>query len=556
MFKKLLVTLIIACLIVCTAYAASAAAPLSFVAGFDPETGVITLDGEGHGNITVRIGYVPSDGSDPSESFTVSNPPVVFDVIDADGGFIYKCILPDGAPAGGYIVYLRDDVTVKSDGFRFYDVAAAERDIIPVLNQAISDKNFTAFSSCIKDNAEKLGIDSSDEVYKGKFSSITQLLYKCNESFSSAPDFYNEYYNMYSIAAISGSGQATIEAVMKKYASNLGINYDADYASDTKLSTNAKTKLCTLLSGYDYISALPSGATFSNILKSLKPVAAVATASKWQDINKVMTVDFKSDFEFIYNQNSAYSSLSSLTEVYSKMMSDVNTFTTLKSVQSSFDSAVSEVLASRHSPSNSGGGGGGLSVTMPSNDSEIVQTAPVTPALMFFDVASDFWGFEAINELAKSKTINGYEDGSFNPSGLITRAEFIKIVVSLAKTELSESSFSDVPADAWYNSYVGAAQKAGIAQGADGKFNPESSITRQDAAVILYRILTDDNTAFEEETKFADDADVAEYAKAAVSALGSIKVINGYENGQFLPLGNITRAEAAQMLYKAKKYIS
>ena len=49
---------------------------------------------------------------------------------------------------------------------------------------------------------------------------------------------------------------------------------------------------------------------------------------------------------------------------------------------------------------------------------------------------------------------------------------------------------------------------------------------------------------------------ISEYAKEAISALSSVEIINGYTTGEFSPLGNITRAEAAQMLYKAKTHLS
>lgn len=556
MLKRIVAILAVMCVIFCTSLASMAAVPLSFVAGFDPETGIVTLSGEGSGNITVRIGCVLSDGSEPATYFSEAIPPIIFDIIKADGDFTYKCIFPDGTPGGGYVAYLRDDSTVKSDGFRFYDVAAAERNIIPLLNTAIGTNNFAQFSSIVTSSAENLGIDSSDSVYKNKAPMIIELLYKCNESFADAPDFYNQYYNMYSIAAISGSNRTSIEAVMRKYSLNLGINYDTDYDSDTRLDENAKTKLCSFLAGYDYTSVIPSGVTFGEILQSLKPVAVVATVSKWQELSKAMTDSFKSDFEFIYEQNTEHKSLSSLTQVYSKMMNDVSKFNTLKDVQLSFNSAVSAVIKESKKPSPSGGTIGGGAVTMPKDDGAIVTNPIPAPAELFNDVSTGYWGFEAVNELAKSKIINGYEDGSFKPENFITRAEFVKIIVSLAGYELSASNFDDVDNSAWYSQYVGAASKAGIAHGADGRFNPENNITRQDAATIIHRVLSGKSIEFYEGKNFTDSDAISDYAKEAISALSSIEIINGYTTGEFLPLGNITRAEAAQMLYKAKVYIS
>ena len=128
--------------------------------------------------------------------------------------------------------------------------------------------------------------------------------------------------------------------------------------------------------------------------------------------------------------------------------------------------------------------------------------------------------------------------------------------MSLAGLELSDSDFDDVDNSSWYSQYVGAAAKAGIAQGADGRFNPENNITRQDAATIIHRVLSGKAVEFYEGKSFTDGDMISEYAKEAISALNSVGIINGYTSGEFLPLGNITRAEAAQMLYKAKTHLS
>ena len=48
--------------------------------------------------------------------------------------------------------------------------------------------------------------------------------------------------------------------------------------------------------------------------------------------------------------------------------------------------------------------------------------------------------------------------------------------------------------------------------------------------------------------KFADDSSIAEYASDAVYSMKSLEVLNGYEDGTFKPLGQLTRAEAAKVI--------
>ena len=79
----------------------------------------------------------------------------------------------------------------------------------------------------------------------------------------------------------------------------------------------------------------------------------------------------------------------------------------------------------------------------------------------------------AIEALAARGIIDGKSDGSFDPEGSMTRAEFAAIVVrALGLTPEGKNSFSDVAAEAWYAPYVGTAYSCGIITGvADDRFN-------------------------------------------------------------------------------------
>lgn len=55
--------------------------------------------------------------------------------------------------------------------------------------------------------------------------------------------------------------------------------------------------------------------------------------------------------------------------------------------------------------------------------------------------------------------------------------------------------------------------------------------------------------------KFADKDEVSDYAVSAVSYCESNGIINGNERNEFEPQGNVTRAEAAKMIYKLLELI-
>ncbi len=212
--------------------------------------------------------------------------------------------------------------------------------------------------------------------------------------------------------------------------------------------------------------------------------------------------------------------------------------------------------ADKDKDKDSGGRGGGGKVSVgiavgnkkPAIAPETVvvpQQKPATGA-KFFDVETH-WAKEAILTLCEKQIINGYEDGTFKPEQHVNRAEYIAMAARILKLGSETANFDDVAPGAWYSGVIGAAYKAGLIQGSDNCIFPENTITRQDAAVILYRMLGEPE-AVAEETVFADSDSIASYAKQAVSVLSSMGIISGYE-GKFEPQREISRAETAKILW-------
>ena len=188
--------------------------------------------------------------------------------------------------------------------------------------------------------------------------------------------------------------------------------------------------------------------------------------------------------------------------------------------------------------------GGGVSYVDPNPAPEV---PPVQSGSAFSDVSSSHWALASVEFLKEKQWINGYEDGTFRPDNNITRAEYAKLILTVfGIKEGGQADFSDVSKDAWYAPFVAAAQANGIINGADGNFFPDKNLTRQDAAVIICRIL---DKASSEKLSFADSENIADYAISAVSYLSELGVINGYGDNTFKPEGYITRAEISKIIY-------
>lgn len=117
------------------------------------------------------------------------------------------------------------------------------------------------------------------------------------------------------------------------------------------------------------------------------------------------------------------------------------------------------------------------------------------------------------------------------------------------------NTFTDVPTTDVHYDYIECAYAAGIVKGiGDNKFNPNATITRQDAAVMIARTLTAINPNRIELSffPFADDKYIADYAKESTRILKRYAIIEGINNAAddqkiFNPYGNCKIEEAVKM---------
>lgn len=176
----------------------------------------------------------------------------------------------------------------------------------------------------------------------------------------------------------------------------------------------------------------------------------------------------------------------------------------------------------------------------------------------FIDLDTVPWAYEAISTLSDKGIINGREENKFVPDDEVTREEFTKMCVVMMNLDVTDQSivFDDEKDGEWYLGYISAARKNNIISGkGDGSFGIGEAISRQDAAVILYNILKDKNLTDAGGIDFADSDAISDYAVKAVNALSGSGIINGVGDNMFNPLGKLTRAEAAKLIFESIKYI-
>ncbi|MEK3716176.1 YDG domain-containing protein [Paenibacillus sp. FSL R7-0333] len=163
------------------------------------------------------------------------------------------------------------------------------------------------------------------------------------------------------------------------------------------------------------------------------------------------------------------------------------------------------------------------------------------------------WAQNEVTDWVDKGLIQGYADGSFKPDNSLKRSEFMALINrAFGFTETAPVAYKDLSTSNWAYTEVAKAVKAGYISGySDGTIGTGKTISRQEAAVIINRLLKLD--AAQTGALFSDSKDIAAWALDSVNAVAAAGVMKGYsEDNSFRPGRDITRAEAVVSLTRTK----
>jgi hypothetical protein len=172
----------------------------------------------------------------------------------------------------------------------------------------------------------------------------------------------------------------------------------------------------------------------------------------------------------------------------------------------------------------------------------------------FVDVREDEWFYSAVEYAAARGLMEGVSETVFEPNAPATRGMFVSILGKIAGADIvtyAENPFADVKSGEYYEPYIRWARKKDIVSGVgDGRFDPESGVTREQMAAILVNYVRHMNITLGSGAGavFADEADISPWARDAVSLLAEAGVVKGVGDGRFAPDQYATRAEIAAIL--------
>ena len=194
--------------------------------------------------------------------------------------------------------------------------------------------------------------------------------------------------------------------------------------------------------------------------------------------------------------------------------------------------------------------GGEYSFIMPAGDVTVrARFVEEAPTQSFADVSTDAYYYEAVKWAAKNGITGGVGNGLFAPDAPCTRAQIVTFLWRAAGSPepKNASSFSDVPASAYYARSVAWAVENGITTGTgNGGFSPDATCTRAQSVTFLYRALS---ARAEGTAEFRDVPKNAYYADAVAWAAAN-GITTGIGGGLFGPDNDCTRAQIVTLLFR------
>lgn len=420
--------------------------------------------------------------------------------------------------------------------------------LIPALNTVLASGSVSEIISFTNENAVALRLEKNYDISTG--SQIAELLKSKSPYSVSDPDVIETISDTYYSAVFISAVTEKKESSMEKFADNF------DMFKESPLKDIYAMKYITDSVKKGVIDRISSGGVYKSTddLKEktadyfiLSVVKNPTGPGDIKDVILQVYPDFNRTFLTMEAcrsvQNKSYPTVTEVKEALRNYKPDAST----------------EVSGGSPSFSPSASGNTGKDGAAGGNSENNADEGSTQQYEYFTDIGGFSWAKTAINSLYEKGVISGRATGQFAPESEITREEFIKLLVVLfkiTKTDDNPLAFTDVTAEQWFYPYIKTAKAAGITGGmTDTLFGAGMPITRQDAAVMLARCISEYQLEEQDKTPFGDIESVSGYAQQSVSLIQRLGIINGYEDGTFRPNRFITRAEAATILYETDERI-
>lgn len=346
-------------------------------------------------------------------------------------------------------------------------------------------------------------------------------------------------------------------SLLTKYENDLKLSDSISYEIFKSFDDNQKKRLISHICACDVKNSIEFQETFTEqvALTALENTDSYGKVEKlFKDYPNVYQFNIESELKKVKDDSAVYKGLKG------------KYFTSLQTLENELKNLVETVVASENKKNDIGKVGGGSSAagsvkssnrvgtnTFTSNTEETMNSDNDKLSCSFEDLEDYEWAKNSIDTLFGLGAIEGVEPNRFMPDEYATREQFVKIIVKTfgLKSDLEHPVFYDVLKDEWYADSIRIAYGNKIIEGiGENKFGIGSNITREDVAVIVYRVLDKLGkvTPVENNKKFIDSNLISDYAISSIDYMCSVGIINGYDDGTFRNKEYCTRAEMAKII--------
>lgn len=177
----------------------------------------------------------------------------------------------------------------------------------------------------------------------------------------------------------------------------------------------------------------------------------------------------------------------------------------------------------------------------------------------FIDVPKNHWAYDAVTAMADKGIITGYSDGRFRPDDTVSREQFAEMMVLALNipVEIPDSpTFKDVDRNYGAYKYIESAKNylTGYKKSDGLYYRGSRSAVREDMAYALVRAKGYQNEKVDISKLsgiFKDVGSITKSLEKYILIAYEKGIMSGYNDKTFKPQGELTRAEAAQLLYNA-----
>jgi len=177
----------------------------------------------------------------------------------------------------------------------------------------------------------------------------------------------------------------------------------------------------------------------------------------------------------------------------------------------------------------------------------------------YSDVAADNLFAPYVAAATERGITFGTGGGQFSPNAPVTRAMFVTMLARMHRNVNGDevingdARFSDVAADSVYASSINWCAEQGLVLGDNGRFLPDTAVSRQALVTILYRYAGQNgySTAADGDlSRFPDGAAVSDYARDAMAWAVGTGLLSGDDAGRLNPADAATRAQTTAILIR------